>query len=133
MGRICSSCALQVQKVTIKSGEGFLTKRSSMCIIFLLIHSLLCHVATLSRNVATFQRRNVATFQRRDVSTSRRVNVVMSIFPSLSHRDMDLQRRDVNFKCLCHVTTLISNVATSIFILSVTSRRGFPTSRREFL
>ena len=45
---------------------------------------------------------------------------------SLSRRDVDLSRRDVNFTCLCHVATWTSHVATSIFTLSATSRRGFP-------
>ena len=49
---------------------------------------------------------NVATFQRRDVETSR-----CPFYPSLSHRDVDFQRRDVNFHTLCHVATWISNVA----------------------
>ena len=47
----------------------------------------------------------------------------------LSRRDVDLSRRDVNFTCLCHVTTWISHVGTSIFTLSATSRRGF--TRRD--
>ena len=53
---------------------------------------------------------------------------------------MDLQRRDVNFTCLGHVATWTSHVATTIFTLSATSRRGFtrrdvnfykPLSRRD--
>ena len=28
--------------------------------------------------------------------------------PSLSRRDVDFQRRDVDFKCLCHISTWIS-------------------------
>ena len=72
--------------------------------------SLFCNVATLSRNVATFQ--------RRDVSTSRH-----PFSPPLSRRDVKFQRHDIDFKCLCHVATWIYNVATSIFILSGTSRR----------
>ena len=59
---------------------------------------------------------------------------------SLSRRDVDLSRRNVNFTCLCHVATWTSHVATSIFTLSATSRRGFtrrdvnfykPLSRRD--
>ena len=46
---------------------------------------------------------------------------------------MDFQRRDVNFGPLCHVATWISNVATSILSVSVTSGCGFPTSRREIV
>ena len=34
LGRICSCCTLQVQKVTFTSGEGFLAKGSSICTNF---------------------------------------------------------------------------------------------------
>ena len=81
--RIRSCCALQVQKVTFPSGEGFLAKRSSMCTIF-------------TDPESSLSRRDVES-QRRDVSMSRRLNV-----------------------------------ATLILSLSVTSQRGFSTSRRRF-
>ena len=46
--------------------------------------SLLCKVATLDLNVATFQRRDVSTSQRQ-------------FYPSLERRDMRFERRDVDF------------------------------------
>ena len=61
--------------------------------------------------------------QRRDVLTLRRLNVATSIIPFLEHRDVEFQRHDVDFKCLCHTATWIPNVATSIFMPSGTSRR----------
>ena len=61
--------------------------------------SLLCNVATLSCNVTT------------------------SILPFLERRDVEFQRRDVDFKCLCNVATWSFNVATLILSVSVTSRR----------
>ena len=51
---------------------------------------------------------------------------------TLSLNVATLKRRNIHFTPLCHVAAWISNVGTSIFILSVTSRRGFPTSRRQF-
>ena len=50
---------------------------------------------------------------------------------SLSRRDVDLSRREVNFICLYHIATWTSHVTTSIFTLSATSRRGF--SRRDVI
>ena len=89
---------------------------------------------SLSRRDVDFHnslsRRDV-DFQRRDVD----------FHNSLSRRDMDFQRRDVDFHNplerrdvvsnvatwilmgLCHVATLLLNVATLLIPLSVTSRR----------
>ena len=53
-------------------------------------------------------------------------NVATSILPFLECRDID-------FKCLCNVAKWIPNDTTSILTVSVTSRCGFPTSRRRFL
>ena len=50
------------------------------------------------------------------------------IFGSLFYNIATLKRRDIHFTPLCHVATWISNVATSISILSVTSRRQFSYS-----
>ena len=59
--------------------------------------------------------------------TSRR-----QFYSSLERRDVRFECRDVDFECLWNVATWISNVATLILSDSVTSRRGFPTSRRRF-
>ena len=65
---------------------------------------------------------------------------LLLILVSLSRRDVEFPRRDVNFTCFCHVTTWTSHVATSIFTFSVTSRLGLshhdvnlykPLSRRD--
>ena len=52
---------------------------------------------------------------------------------SLSRRDVDLPRRDVNFTPLCYVVTWNSHVATSNYPLSITSRSGSSTSRRQIV
>ena len=101
--RIRSSCTFQVHKVTSMSGEGFLIKRSSMCTKILL--RIYSFSVTLRRGPPTSRRQFSVSLPRRDVD----------FHDSLSHRDVT------------------SNVATSNCILSVTSRRGFLTSRREFL
>ena len=44
---------------------------------------------------------------------------------TLSRNVAMFKRRDVHFTPLCHVATWISNVATSILSVSVTSRRRF--------
>ena len=44
----------------------------------------------------------------------------------------DHQYAQIFGSLFCNIATLSRNVATSIFILSVTSRRGFPTLRRQF-
>ena len=106
VGRIRSSYALKVHKVTSTRGEGFLFKKSSMCTT--------CHSFSVT--------------SRRGLPTSRR-----QFYMSLSRRDVDFPRRDVNFTCLCHVATWTSHVVTSILHVSVTSRRRLPTSRRQFL
>ena len=83
VGRIRSSYALQVHKVTSTRMEGFLFKKLSMCTNLSLIHSF-------------------SVTSRRGRPTSRR-----QIYMPLSRRDVDLPRRDINFTCLCHVATWI--------------------------
>ena len=70
------------------------------------------------------------------VSCSRNHQCVLHAIASLSRRDVDFPRRDVNFTCLCHVATWTSHVATSVFTslchvatLPITSRRC--PSRRD--
>ena len=109
MGRIRSSYALQVHKVTSTRGEGFLLKKSSMCKNLSLIHSF----SVTSRRGAPTSRRHFTCLCHVATWTS---HVATSILT-----------------CLCHVATWTSNVATSIFHASVTSRCGPPTSRRQFL
>ena len=92
VGRIRSSYALQVHKVTSTREEGFLFKKSSMCTNLLLINSF--------------------------AVTSRR-----QFYMSLSHCDVDLPRRDVNFYPLCHVATWIYTSRREFLLASVTSRR----------
>ena len=131
MRRIRSNYVLQVHKVT--SGE--------------VVHNFsndswfLCHVATWTSHVATSfltlsatsrrgpTRRDVkitcSVTSRRGLFTSRRQFVQASVTSRrvFSHRDVNLHkplsRRDV-----------VPHVATSFLHVSVTSRRGIPTSRR---
>ena len=65
------------------------------------ILDLLCNVMTLTLHVATFQRRDVSTFRRH-------------FDPPLERHDVGYKRRDIEFKSLWNVATLIFNVATSI-------------------
>ena len=107
--RIRSSYTFQVHKVIRMSGEGFQIKRSLMCTkILLMIYSF-------------------SVTSRRGPPTSRR-----QISVSLPRRDVDFQRHDVDFHYSLSHREVTSNVATSNCILSVTSRRGFLTSRRGF-
>ena len=140
VGRIRSSYALQVHKVTSTRGEGFLLKKSSMCTNLSLIHSFsvtsrrgpptsrrhftcLCHVATWTSHVAT-SILHASVTSRRGPSTSRR-----QFCMSLSRRDVYLPRRDVNFYPLCHVATWIYTSRRQFLQASVTSRRC--PSRRD--
>ena len=116
MGRICSSYALQVHKVTSTRGEGFLFKKSSMCTNLVLIHRF-----------SVTSRRGLPTSQRQ-------------LYMPLSHRDVDLTRRDVNFYISLPRRDVDPHVARSIFTFSATSQRGFtrrdvnfykPLSRRD--
>ena len=78
----------------------------------------LCHVATWTSHVATSffdPLCHVATWTH----TSRRQN-----YKSLSRRDVDLPRRDVNFTPLCYVATWIYTSRCELVQVSVTSRRG---------
>ena len=104
VGRIRSSYALQVHKVTSTKGEGFLFKKSSsMCTNLVLIHRF-------------------SVTSRRGLLTSRR------------QLYMPLSRRDVNFYISLPRRDVDPHVATSTFTFSATSRREFlqasVTSRR---
>ena len=99
VGRIRSSYALQVHKVTSTREEGFLFKKSSICTNLLLINSF-------------------SVTSRRGPPTSRH-----QFYMSLSRRDVDLPHRDVNFYPLCHVATWIYTSRREFLLASVTSRR----------
>ena len=78
----------------------------------------LCHVATWTSHVATSffdPLCHVATWTH----TSRRQN-----YKSLSRRDVDLPRRDVDFTPLCYVATWIYTSRRELVQVSVMSRRG---------
>ena len=64
VGRIRSSCTLQVHKVTCTSGEGFMIKRSLICTNLLLIHSF---SVTSRRGPPTSRRQFYVSLSRRDV------------------------------------------------------------------
>ena len=83
VGRIRSSYALQVHKVTSTRGEGFLFKKSSMCTNLVLIHRF-------------------SVTSRRGPPTSRR-----QLYMPLSHRDVDPHIATSIFTYLCHVATWI--------------------------
>ena len=104
VGRIRSSYALQVHKVTSTRGEGFLFKKSSMCTNLVLIHIF-------------------SVTSRRGPPTSRRQFLHAS---AKSRRGST--RRDVNFYLLCHVATWIYTSQREFLQASVTSRR-FPSRR----
>ena len=81
------------------------------------ILGLLCHVATLDLNVATFQRRNVAASRRQ-------------FDPSLESRNVRYPRRDVGLALLfnvvtldIHITTLIITILWNVATLPRMSRR----------
>ena len=108
VGRIRSSYALQVHKVTSTRGEGFLFKKSSMCTNLVLIHRF-------------------SVTSRRGLPTSRR-----QLYMPLSRRDVDLTRRNVNFYISLPRRDVDPHVATSIFTFSATSRRGFTRRNVNF-
>ena len=109
VGRIRSSCALQVHKVTSTSGEGFLIKRLSICTNVLLIRSF---SVTSRRGPPTSRRQFHMSLSRRDVD----LHVVTCIFTLSATSRHGFQRRDVKLTPLCHVATWISNVATWILM-----------------
>ena len=123
VGRIRSSYALQVHKVTSTRGEGFLFKKSSMCTNLVLIHRF---SVTSGRGPPTSRRQLYMPLSCRDVDLTRRD---VNFYISLPRRDVDLTRRDVNFYLLCHVVTWIYTSRREFLQASVTSRRC--PSRRD--
>ena len=96
VGRIRSSYTLKVHKVTSTRGEGFLFKKSSMCIT--------CH--------------SFSVMSRRGLPTSRR-----QFYMSLSHRDVDLHVATLVLTSLFHIATLPITSLRQFLQVSVTSRR----------
>ena len=84
VGRIRSSDAFQVHKVPSTRGEGFMFKKSSMCINSLLSHRF---SITSRRGPRTSRRQflQASVTSRRGLHTSRR-----QFLPSLPRRDVDL-------------------------------------------
>ena len=118
-GRILSNYALQAHRVTSTREEGFLFMKSSICSNF----SLSRHDVDLPhRDVKLTPLCHVATC----IFTSRRQFVQASV---TSRRVFS--RRDVNLHKPLSRSEVIPHVATSFLHVSVTSRRGIPTSRRE--